>query len=296
MAKVKPIFKKGRKTNVSNYRPISLLPILSKVIEKVVHEQTTKFLNDNNIFYKYQSGFRNNHSTDLFLSFLNDKILKGFDNGVYTGMILIDLQKAFDTINHKILLDKLLPIGFSKNTISWYESYLAERHFTVEVANRVSKFSKISCGVPQGSILGPLLFLIYVNDMSQAVECDLYLYADDSCLLFQHKNVTEIKKQLNKDFSSRQTMYAFWRNKTKSILFSSKRNLKLVEELDIRYKDIKIKQYKHVNYLGCILDDSMSSETMALRVVTEKLNSRLKFLYQKNWFLDVPLHRLLCNQ
>ena len=165
-----------------------------KVIEKVVHKQRTKFLNDNNIFYKYQSGCRNNHSTDLFLSFLIDKILKGFDNGVYTGMILIDLQKAFDTINHKILLDKLLPIGFSKNTISWYESYLAERHFTVEVANRVSKFSKISCGVPQGSILGPLLFLIYVNDMSQAVECDLYLYADDSCLLFQHKNVTEIKK------------------------------------------------------------------------------------------------------
>ena len=106
-------------------------------------------------------------------------------------------EKAFYTINHKILLDKLFPIGFWKNSISWYESYLAERHFTVEVANRVSKFSKISCGVPQGSILGPLLFLIYVNDMSQAVECDLYLYADDSCLLFQHKNVTEIKKTVH---------------------------------------------------------------------------------------------------
>ena len=122
LAKVKPIFKKGRKT-------VSLLPILSKLIEKVVHEQTTNFLNDNNIFYKYESGFRNNHSTDLFLSFLNDKILKGFDNGVYTGMILIDLQKAFDMINHKILLSKLLPVSFSKNTISSYESYLAERHF-----------------------------------------------------------------------------------------------------------------------------------------------------------------------
>ena len=85
-------------------------------------------------------------------------------------MILIDLQKAFDTINYNFLLDKLLPIGFSKNAISWYESYLAERHFTVEVAKMVSKCSKISCGVPQGSILGPLLFLIYVNDMSQAVE------------------------------------------------------------------------------------------------------------------------------
>ena len=96
-------------------------------------------------------------------------------------MILIDLQKVFDMINHKTLLDKLLRKSFSKNTISCYESYLAEHHFTVEVANRVSKFANISCGVPQGSVLGPLLFLIYVNDMSQAVECDLYLYADDSC-------------------------------------------------------------------------------------------------------------------
>ena len=85
--------RKCKKINVSNYRPISLLPIFSKVTEKVVHEQTTKCLNDNNIFYKHQSGFRNNHSTDLFLSFLNDKILKGFDNGVYTGMILIDYKK-----------------------------------------------------------------------------------------------------------------------------------------------------------------------------------------------------------
>ena len=133
---------------------------------------------------------------DLFLSFLNDKILKAFDNGMYTGIILIDLQKAFDTINHKILLDKLLSIGFSKITISWYEFYLAEHQLTVEVENRVPKFANISCGVLQGSVLGPLLFLIYVNDMSQAVECDLYLYADDSCLLFRHKNVIEIKKQL----------------------------------------------------------------------------------------------------
>ena len=97
-----------------------------------------------NIFYKYQSGFRNNHSTDLFLSFLNDKILKGFGNAMYTGMILIDLQKAFDLINHKILFDKLLPTGFSKNTISWYESYLAELHFTVKVVNRASEFANTS--------------------------------------------------------------------------------------------------------------------------------------------------------
>ena len=114
LANVKPSFKKGRKTNLSNY----LLTANTKVIEKVVHEQTTKFLNDRNIFYKYQSGFRINHSTDLFLSFYNNNILKGFDNGVYANIILTDLQKALDTINRKILLHKLLPIGFSKNRIS----------------------------------------------------------------------------------------------------------------------------------------------------------------------------------
>ena len=143
-----------------------------------------KFLNDYNIFYKCQSGFRNNRSTHLFLSFHNDKVLKGFGNRVYTDIILIYLQKAFDMIKYKVLLNKLFPITFSKDTIIWYESYLAERHFTIEVANQVSEFSNISCGVLQGSILGSLLFLIYVNDMSQAVEWDFYLYADDSCLFF----------------------------------------------------------------------------------------------------------------
>ena len=177
---------------VSNYQPISLLPVLSKVIEKVVHEQTTRFLNGNIIFYKYQPDFRSNHSTELFPSFLYDKIFKGFDNGVYTGMILIDLPKVFDTINHKILFDKVLPTDLLKNTISLYKTYLAERHFNVEVANLVSKFANISCGALQNSILDPFLFLIYFN-MIQAVLCKLQLYADDLCQLFQHKDVTEIK-------------------------------------------------------------------------------------------------------
>ena len=274
---------------------ISLLSILSRVTEKVFHLQTTKFLNDCNIFYKCQAGFRSNHSTNLFLSFRNDNILKGFDNGRYTGMILIDLKKAFDMINHKIVLDKLLSLGFSNNTVSWHESYLAERRFTVEVANWVSEFANIPCGVPQGSILGPLLFLIY--DISEAIECDLCVYADDSCLLFQHKSVTKTKKELTKDFSNicdrfvdNKLSIHFGEDKTKSIIFSSKGNLKLGEELDIRYKKIKIKQHKYVNYLRCVLDEKMSGETMAL---IEKINSSLKFLYRKNRFLYVPLSRLL---
>ena len=191
IAKVKPLFKKGSKTDPSNYRPMSLLPLLSKVFEKVVLDQTEKFLSVNKILYDYQSGFRKNDSTDTCFSFLNDKILKGFDDSLVTGMILIDLQKAFDTINHNILLKKLSIIGFSDHTVKWFQSY---RKFMVNQENSYSEVSSVSCGVTQGSILGPLLFLIYANDMPMAVKCDLFLYADDTCLVFQSKNVKDIEK------------------------------------------------------------------------------------------------------
>ena len=102
VAKLKPIFKMGKKTDPSNYRPISLLPSISKIIERVIHDQKNAFLSDEDILYTYQSGFRGNHSTNLCLSFLTDKILKAIDEGLSTGMILIDLQKAFDTIDHEI--------------------------------------------------------------------------------------------------------------------------------------------------------------------------------------------------
>ena len=133
---------------------------------------------------------------------MNDKVLKGFDDGLVTGMILIDLQKVFDTINHDILLKKLSIIGFSDHTVKWFQSYLSNRKFTVNLENSFFEVSSISCGVPQGSILGPLLFLIYINDIPMAVECDLFLYVDDTCLVFQSKNVKDIEMRLNEDFAN----------------------------------------------------------------------------------------------
>ena len=133
---------------------------------------------------------------------MNDKILRAFDDGLVTGMILIELQKAFDTTNHDILLKKLSIIGFSDHTVKCFQSYLSNRKFTVNLENSFSEVSNISCGVPRGSISDPLLCLIYVNDMPMAVKFNLFLYADDTCLVFQSKNVDDIEKQLNEDFAN----------------------------------------------------------------------------------------------
>ena len=115
-------------------------------------------------------------------------------------MVLIDLQKAFDTMDHQILLKKMKYLGFSKNAITWFKSYLCEWKFKINIDNSYSSPASLSCGVLQGSTLGPLLFLLYINDLPQAVVSDSVLCADDTCIVFQHKN--EIERQLIRDFSS----------------------------------------------------------------------------------------------
>ena len=216
-------------------------------------------------------------------------------------MILIDLQKAFDTIDHKILLEKMKHFNFSTHTISWFKSYLSDRTFRININEVLSDPGDLTCGVPQGSILGPLLFLLYINDMPESVSSELFLYADDSCLVFQHKDIKVIEKQLNKDFSElcdwfieNKLSIHFGDDKTKSILFVNKFKLKNTDKMDIDYNGIKIKQHSQVNYLGCILDETLNGESMALKVLN-KVNSILKFLYRKNKFLTPSLRRLLCN-
>ena len=231
---------------------------MSNVPERIVRQQTMEFIDKYNILYKFQSGFRKYHSTDFCLSYLTDKISKGFDSGLLTGVILIDLQKAFDTIDHNILLQKMSSLEISREVIDWYKSYLSSRKFHVNVHDKFSTSADLRCRVPQGSILGPLLFLFFINDMSQAVDCDLFLYADDTCLLFQHKDLERIKEELTKNFSNicdwfvdNKLSIHFGEDKTRSILFSTKNRKREIGTLDIQYGDVKIKQYSKVTYLGC---------------------------------------------
>ena len=185
IAKLKPLFKKGSKTAPKNYRTISLLPLVSQITEKV-YDETQNFLDKNNIIYRYQPRFRKFISTDSCLSYLNNKIVKDFESVLYTAMILNDFHKTLDTIKHNILLKKMEFVGFSEGTTKWFKSYLSNRKFKVHIKNTFSEPGNLLCGVPQRTILGPLPFLLYINDMPQAVDCELLLYANGTCLIFQH--------------------------------------------------------------------------------------------------------------
>ena len=251
-------------------------------------------LTENNVLYRYQSGFRKNHSTDTSPAYLPD-----FGSGLLTGMILIDLQKAFDTINHDILLRKMSALRFSDRSINWFQSYLSNRSFRVNVQGKYSCIAKIDCGVPKVSILVPLLFLLYVSDMKQAVDCDLFLYTDDFCLVCQHKDVEKIERNLNENFSAVLDWFVdnkpstyLGEDKTKCILFGTNDRRNKIISLDIKYGGIHTKQYYTVTYLGCLLDEILSGESMALNVIN-KINSRLRFLYRENRCLSPPHHRLL---
>ena len=172
-------------------------------------------------------------------------------------MVLIDLLKAFDTIDHQILLKKMKYLGFSKNTITWFKCYLYECKFKISINTSYSSRASLLCGVPQGSILGPLLFLLYINDLPQAVVSDSLLYADDTCIVFQYKRKIEIEKQVIRDFSSvcdwfverdfssvcdwfvdNKLSIHFGQDKTKSILFGTKHKLPNAKSLNIVYNGI----------------------------------------------------------
>ena len=300
IAKLVALYKKGCKTDPKNYRPISLLPLFSKIFEKVVHLQTEKFLSDNDILYQNQSGFRPRHSTESCLTHLSDRILEACDRGCHTGMILIDLQKAFDTLDHSLLLGKLGLLNFSNDTISWFKSYLSNRTFLVNVESAFSEPADLKCGVPQGSILGPLLFLLYINDLPQA-KCDVRLYADDTCISYTDKMVPIIEEKLNTDFNNLCDWFVdnklsihFGEDKTKSILFSPKNQRKRADPIVIKRHGVTLKQFSTVEYLGCLLDETLSGREMALKVL-KKVNGKLRFLYRQGKYLNPRLRRMLCN-
>ena len=186
-----PVHKSDSTTNPANYRPISVLPVFSKILERAVHKMVYTFLQQHNLLSVYQSGFRSLHSTSTRLTDITNTLLQDIDKG-NSQAVFLDLTKAFDTLDHSVLLDKLASLGFSKASVQWFKAYLTDRTQSVVVNGSTSDPQSISFGDPQGSLIGPLLFIIYINDVPSAVKhCKIQLYADDTLLYVSSSSISD---------------------------------------------------------------------------------------------------------
>ena len=198
IARVIPLFKSGYAMLFCNYRPVSVLPLFSKILERLMYNRLISFINKHNLLFNFQFGFREGHSTNLALIYLVDKISNSLDMGEYVLGLFLDFTKAFDTVNHDIFLQKLEHLGIRGISLNWFKSYLSNRSQYVDYSGISSELQYIRCGVPQGSILGPLLFLLYINDLSR-VSSLLFsmLFADDSNMFLSGKNPDVLINTMN---------------------------------------------------------------------------------------------------
>ena len=201
---MKPLFKSGDRDDINNYRPISILSTLSKLIEKWVDINFSLFLNNFNLLHKSQSGFRVKHSTESALILMVDSWLKALNAGKLIGTVMVDFRKAFDLVDHQILLRKLQSYKCSDICLSWFKSYLSNRTQRVALNNEMSDSSEINCGAPQGSILGPLLFLLFINDLPLSLNdttCCVDLFADDTTIYEEQYDISTLRTSLQKSLN-----------------------------------------------------------------------------------------------
>ena len=262
-AKVTPIHKTDDKHLINNYRPISVLPFFSKILEKLMYTRVMQFVDKHKILSDNQYGFREKHSTYMALINMIDQISSEMDNKKFSIGIFLDLSKAFDTIDHNILLQKLEIYGIRGTALCWFNSYLANRKQCVVVNGEYSQHLTISCGVPQGSILGPLLFLLYINDLTHSTAIlKFVMFADDTNLFFSHKDLNELTNIVNCELNK----ISLWLKinklslnikKTHFILFHF-RQKKIITSVSIQIDNNNIEQVKMTKFLGIIINENLT--------------------------------------
>ena len=258
IAAVTPLYKAKDPMMFNNYRPISLISVFAKILERLMYIRLLKFINKNQIFNKHQFGFRDKHSTFMALIILIKNLVNAIDNGKCAVGIFLDFQKAFDTVDHCILLDKLYFYGIRGQAFDWFSSYLHNRQQLVNYYGYESDLKTIKCGVPQGSILGPLLFLLYINDLPQVSEYFMpILFADDTNLFATGYNLNDIFSEINKEIAN---IYAWVKanklslniDKTNFMLFTPKCVPRSINGIFINGN--KIMEVTETKFLGVIID------------------------------------------
>jgi exonuclease III len=258
-----PIFKAGESSDVGNYRPISLLSTFSKIFERVFYQRLIDYLNKNKLIYDLQFGFRQKYSTQMAIICLMDKIINALEKGNYTVGIFLDFSKAFDTVNHDILITKLDRYGIRGNAKKWITSYLTDRQQYCSYNNLKSANLKINCGVPQGSILGPLLFIIYLNDLANISDkLSTILFADDSNVFIDGPDLTQVQNILNDEIPKLVDWLCANRlslniKKTHFMIFGQKKK-NTNTQLSININGQPIELVKQTKFLGLMLDDALS--------------------------------------
>ena len=279
-AAIKPIHKKGNIDEISNYRPISILPTLSKIFEKAAANQIVSYLEKNKILHPSQHAYQRCHSTITCLIEVLTYVYKLIDQKITTAIISLDLSKAFDSIDHRILLKKLSKMGLEVTAVTWIKSYLTNRKQISKFKHFKSKEEIVHSGIPQGSIVGPLLFLCYTNDFHEALsdECQTFAYADDTQLVIKASNLKQLRKKAEKVVSLAQKWYQdnIMKNnigKTEVIVINtSQRNQYIQIKVKDEGKDVTIKSKQHIELLGVIIDNNLNWKKQVMKVKRNAFN------------------------
>ena len=280
IAKVIPLYKGGDREMVGNYRPVSLLPLPGKLLEKIVHDRISKFFEETDFLSPNQGGFRKGFSTVSTIADLTDDLFSGINKGFTSLAAFIDLQKAFDTVNFEILLNKLNNAGVRNTAGQWCESYLMNRSQKTLINGQTSDVLPVKCGVPQGSVLGPLFFLVFINDLQRSLSnCKVKLYADDSVLYHSGINVQETVSLLQTSLDE----FGHWcrvnrltvnTKKSKLMVFGTRAKVKKAKNIQVFLNGIRLQKVPTFKYLGMVLDPTLNFNhhvSFVIRTVLHKM-------------------------
>ena len=291
-ALVIPIPKTGSLSNVQNYRPISLLPLPGKILEKLIHCQLSSYLEEKSLLTEKQHGFRKSHSTLHSVSQLTNFVNNNLDIRRPTLAAFIDFRKAFDCVQHDVLLKKLGMLGLDISVLRWVESYLQGREQRVYANNVYSEFLNITQGVPQGSVLGPLFYILYANDLSTLFKnCDIALYADDTVLYTVNDNFQDSVSDLQQDMD-RLTVWCDKNgimvntNKTKIMVFGSKTLLNKLPTFEIKCEGLPLPVVTSYKYLGVTLDYQLNYN-LHIKKLISSVSAKLKQFQKMRSFLSI---------